>query len=127
MFGSNRQPPKENTQIMYTEYTPDLEASKGGVNKQIKEQQLASEFIYKKQLNYDVEKCNGNIICDEMSIYMDGYEKYEIIENYVSFMHIVSYLATPIFERTLLSLPYTIYDVVKTVSDSNRQSSPLLE
>lgn len=127
VFGSNKPTPiAKITPIMDTEYTPDLEAGEGGFYKRIKERQAALEFI-SKPLNHDVEKGDTSIICGEVSLDINGFEKCKIIENYVSFMDVVSYFATPIAERGILSLPYTMDDVVKTVSESNRQSHTAID
>ena len=62
VFGSNKPTPMPKiTQIMYTEYTLDLEAGEGGFYKRIKERQLALEFS-SKPLNHDLEKGDTSII-----------------------------------------------------------------
>jgi len=122
VFGFNKPTPMAKiTPIMDTEYTPDLEAGEGGFYKRIKERQSALEFS-SKPLNHDVEKGDTSIICGEVAVDINGYEKCKIIENYVSFMDVVSYFATPIAERGILSLPCTMDDLVKTVSESNQHS-----
>lgn len=95
-----------------------MRRGEGGFYKRIKERQLALEFS-SKPLNHDVEKGDTSIICGEVAFDINGYEKCKIIENYVSFMDIVSYFATPIAERGILSLPYTMDDLIKV---SNKQS-----
>lgn len=122
VFGSN-QPVilAKITPIIDTEYTPDLEAGEGGFYKRIKERQMALE-LSSKPLNCDIEKGDNSIIYGEVEININGYEKSKIIENYVSFMDVVSYFATPIAERGILSLSYTMDDIIKTVSETNKQS-----
>ena len=90
VFGSkNPTPIAKITPIIDTEYTPDLEAGEGGFYKRIKVRQVTLEFI-SKPLNHDVEKGDTSIICGEVSLDINGYEKCKIIENYVSFMDVVS-------------------------------------
>jgi len=113
VFGLKKQKTTEkNTPIFDNEYIPDLEAGEGGFYKRLKERQASLE-LYSKPLNWDIEKADRSIICGEVVIDINGFEKCEIIENYVSFMDVVNYFSTPINERENYNLPYLIDDMVK--------------
>jgi hypothetical protein len=57
-----------------------------------------------------LEKADRTIICSEVAIDVNGYEKCKIIENYVSFMDILNYLSTPISERN--EFPFIMDDSI---------------
>lgn len=121
VFGSNKPTPiAKITPVFDNEYTPDLEAGEGGFYKRLKERQSALE-LYSRPLNRDLEKADTSIICGEVSIDINGYEKCKIIENYVSFMDVINYFSIPITERGTDSLPYVIDDTNKK-SELPRQS-----
>lgn len=123
VFGSNNQTQiAKITPIIDIEYTPDLEAGEGLFYKRLMERKSALE-LYSKPLNCDVEKGDTSIICGEVSIDIKGYEQCKIIENYVSFMDVINYFATPIGERGSLILPYTIEDAYKSVTDESARQS----
>jgi hypothetical protein len=61
-------------------------------------------------MNCDLEKADKTIICSEVAIDVNGYEKCKIIENYVSFMDILNYLSTPIPDRD--EFPFIMEDII---------------
>ena len=106
------------TPIIEKKFMPDLEAGEGDFYKRLNERKSELEFS-SKPLNIDLEKGDNSIICGEVTIDINSYEKYKIIENYVSFMDVVNYFSTPVAERRTLSF---IDDMVKNVYESNIQS-----
>jgi hypothetical protein len=96
--------------IPAAEYMPDLEAGEGGAfYKRLRQREAALE-LHSKPKNSDLEKGNRSIICGEVAIDFNGYEKCRIIENYVSFMDVVNYFSTPITERG--ELPFIMDDII---------------
>ena len=93
------------------EYTPDLEAGEGGFYRRINERQMALES-YPKSTNWDSEKSDSAIICGEISIDIDEYEKYRVIEDYVPFTDFINYFSKTSPQREPLSLPFFIEDKV---------------
>lgn len=113
VFGSNKPTPiAKITPLFDTENAPDLEAGEGGFYRRLEARQSALE-LYSKPLNCDVEKADTSIICGEVAIDINGYEKCKIIENYVSFMDVINYFSIPIAERGNDSLPYVISDITR--------------
>jgi hypothetical protein len=111
-FGSTKPKPTiaEITPIFDTEYIPDLETGEeGGFYKRLRQREAALE-LYSKTINCDLEKADRTIICSEVAIDVNGYEKCKIIENYVSFMDILNYLSTPISERN--EFPFIMDDSI---------------
>jgi hypothetical protein len=111
-FGSTKPNPTiaKITPIFDTEYIPDLEAGEGGAfYKRLRQREAALEF-YSKTMNCDLEKADKTIICSEVAIDVNGYEKCKIIENYVSFMDILNYLSTPIPDRD--EFPFIMEDII---------------
>jgi hypothetical protein len=121
-FGSDKPKPLAKIAPVYdTEYMPDLEAGEGGkFNKRLQQRQLALE-LHSRTTNCDLEKADNTIICGEVAIDVNGYEKCKIIENYVSFMDVINYFSTPITEREINDLPFTIRDSI--LSPEARASS----
>jgi hypothetical protein len=111
-FGSTKPKPTiaKITPLFDTEYMPDLEAGEGGAfYKRLRQREAALE-LYSKTMNCDLEKADRTIICSEVAIDVNGYEKCKIIENYVSFMDILNYLSTPIPDRD--EFPFIMNDKI---------------
>jgi hypothetical protein len=111
IFGQPKQKLSKNIPKINNEYIPELEACEGGFNRRLKQRQLELE-LYSIPKDWDPEKCDESIICGEVIIDINGYEKCKIIENYTSFMENINYFVTPISERETIWLPFTIDDTL---------------
>jgi hypothetical protein len=110
LLGSDKPKPLAKIAPVFdTEYMPDLEAGEGEFYRRLKQRQSALE-LHTRNTNCDVEKADNSIICGEVAIDVNGYEKCKIIENYVSFMDVVNYFSTPITERG--ELPFIMDDII---------------
>ncbi len=49
--------------------------------------------LYSKPQTWDLEKCNNSMICGEIVMNTNQYDKHNFIKNYVSFMDIINYFA----------------------------------
>ena len=99
------------------EYIPDLEVGEGGFYRRIKERQMALESYSKsknwdKSTNWDPEKSDKAIICGEISVDIDGYEKCRVIEDYVSFTDFINYFSKTSSQREPLTLPFFVEEKV---------------
>jgi hypothetical protein len=117
IFGSDKpklekiHPKIDNEFIPNCEYMPDLEAGEGGFYRRLKQRQMDLE-LYSKPKNWDPEKCDKSIICGEVVLDVNGYENCKIIENYMSFMDVVNYFATPVDQRSSQNLPLSMEGII---------------
>jgi hypothetical protein len=93
------------------EFIPDLEAGEGGFYRRVKQRQMDLE-LYSKPKNWDPEKCDKSIVCGEVVVDVNGYERCKIIENYMSFMDVLNYFATPVEQRSSQDLPLTMEGII---------------
>ena len=117
LFGADKpqiakiMPKIDNEFMSNSEFMPDLEAGEGGFYRRLKQRQTDLE-LYSKPKNWDPEKCDKSIICGEVVVDVNGYERCKIIENYMSFMDVLNYLATPVEERSSQDLPLTMEGIL---------------
>jgi hypothetical protein len=123
LLGSDKPKPLAKIAPVFdTEYMPDLEAGEGEFYRRLKQRQSALE-LHTRNTNCDVEKADNSIICGEVAIDVNGYEKCKIIENYVSFMDVINYFSTPINERERQELPFSIRDSILPLPSEQLTSS----
>ena len=109
ILGSDKPKPLAKIKPIFdTWYTPDLETGDEEFYKRLKARQSA--------LEYDLEKGDDSIICDEILIDINGYKNNKFIEKYISLMDVIKYISSPIIERESKSLlPF----VVEYMSESS--------
>lgn len=84
------------------------------------------DLLDANELDIDLEsgKFYNHITSDEKEVCINNLNKCKIIENYVSFMEIVSYLATPIKDRVTINGLFELSNVFSDVqTNEGRQSN----
>lgn len=98
VFGSSKSLSLPKEMPLVDDNFPDLESAEGTMYKKVNVK-CSSLEMNSKQYLYEVEIDEKPIICGEVAIDINAFEKCKIIENYVSFMEVINYLGTPITER----------------------------
>ena len=117
-FGSNKQNILAKISPKLNDCIPEPEVKDGDFYRRLLARQAALELSSKSHI-YDLEVGDKSIIYEEVAIYINEYERCKIIENYVSFMDVINYFATPFDDCDLY---YQIYELPYVVNADGEYS-----